>query len=200
MIPTLNSNGTGGGDKGRSIKFLYSYGGRILPRHSDGELRYFGGHTRILAVDCSTTFAELMVKFGESCGSSVSLKCKLPTEDLDVLVSVTSDDDLSNLVAEYLRVSSSTHQDLKIRAILFPLKSIKTVSPSSSSAVFTVDSSSPAAPSYRYDGRVSPMPPPPPTSRFPLSFQRVTGHVRRHPCCGKGSFSQSYSTPRWNHT
>ena len=34
-----------------TIKFLCSYGGRILPRYPDGKLRYLGGHTRVLAVD-----------------------------------------------------------------------------------------------------------------------------------------------------
>ncbi|XP_047314419.1 uncharacterized protein LOC124918258 [Impatiens glandulifera] len=186
MTESLNSNSTGEADK---IKFLYSYGGKIYPRHSDGKLRYFGGHTRILAVDCLTSFTELMMKFGESCGFSVSLKCKLPNEDLDVLVSVTSDDDLANIIDEYNR---HPHQDLKIRAILFPLKSIKQVSPSVS-AGSSIDSSG----TTTSRGRFSPLAP-----RFPMYFQKVTGDVRRHPCCGEGSFSQSYTsnTPRWNHT
>ncbi|BAT99483.1 hypothetical protein VIGAN_10092900 [Vigna angularis var. angularis] len=40
-----------------TIKFLCSYGGRILPRYPDGKLRYLGGHTRVLAVDRSITFS-----------------------------------------------------------------------------------------------------------------------------------------------
>ena len=34
-----------------SVKFLCSYGGRILPRHTDGTLRYVGGDNRVLSVD-----------------------------------------------------------------------------------------------------------------------------------------------------
>lgn len=41
----------------RIIKFLYSYGGKILPRRIDGKLRYVGGHTRVLAVDRSISYA-----------------------------------------------------------------------------------------------------------------------------------------------
>ncbi|KAK6148310.1 hypothetical protein DH2020_019222 [Rehmannia glutinosa] len=124
MTEKLNSNSNGT----KNIKFLYSYGGKIIPRPSDGLLRYVGGFTRVLAVDRSITFAELMVKFGESCGSSMNLKCKLPTEDLDVLVSIKSDEELRIVIEEYERVSPET----KIRAVLFPIKSLKKVSPPSS--------------------------------------------------------------------
>ncbi|XP_052187855.1 uncharacterized protein LOC127798369 isoform X2 [Diospyros lotus] len=125
-----------------TIKFLCSYGGKILPRYPDGKLRYQGGHTRILAVDRSISFAELLVKMGELCGTSVSLRCQLPTEDLDALVSITSDEDLVNLIEEYDRAASP-----KIRAFLSPPKSAKRVSPPPSAAasprsVYSVGSSS----------------------------------------------------------
>ncbi|KZV34748.1 hypothetical protein F511_00650 [Dorcoceras hygrometricum] len=107
------------------IKFLYSYGGKIIPRHSDGALRYTGGFTRVLSADRSITFIELMVKFGESCGSSMNLTCKLPSEDLDLLVSVKSDEELRNVIEEYERASP----EMKIRAVLFPMKAAKKVSP-----------------------------------------------------------------------
>ncbi|KAK1407215.1 hypothetical protein QVD17_38829 [Tagetes erecta] len=108
-----------------TIKFLYSYAGKILPRNTDGNLRYIGGHTRVLTTNRSITFSELIVKFFESCGFSVNLKFKLPSEDLDVLVSVTCDEDLRSVIEEYNRVST----ELKIRVLLFPVNSLKTISP-----------------------------------------------------------------------
>ncbi|KAJ4961532.1 hypothetical protein NE237_021442 [Protea cynaroides] len=129
--------------KANTIKFLCSYGGKILPRYPDGKLRYVGGETRVLAVDRSVPFAELLVKLGELCGSSVCLRCQLPTEDLDALVSITSDEDLANLIEEYDRASiyrekaaspSFSSCPLKIRAFLSLPKSVKKVSPSSSSS------------------------------------------------------------------
>jgi hypothetical protein len=55
------------------------------------------------------------------CGwEAVSLRCQLPTEDLDALVSVTSKDDLSNLLEEYDAASRDRLQPLKVRAFLFP--------------------------------------------------------------------------------
>ncbi|XAR48105.1 hypothetical protein NMG60_11030819 [Bertholletia excelsa] len=108
-----------------TIKFLCSYGGRIHPRLSDGKLRYHGGETRVLSVDRSISFAELLVKLGELCGSSVMLRCQLPTEDLDALVSITSDEDVANLIEEYDRAAVS----IKIRAFLSPPKSAKKISP-----------------------------------------------------------------------
>ncbi|KAF7806039.1 PB1 domain protein [Senna tora] len=116
------------------IKFLCSYGGKILPRGTDGMLRYVGGHTRVLAVHPSISFSELMVKLGELCGSSVTLKCPLPNGDLETLISVTSDEDLANIIEIYDEASSSLAHPLKTRAILSPPMSLKKVSPPPSSA------------------------------------------------------------------
>ena len=42
-----------------TIKFLCSYGGKILPCYTDGTLRYTRGLTRVLAVDRSISFTGL---------------------------------------------------------------------------------------------------------------------------------------------
>ncbi|KAJ8640063.1 hypothetical protein MRB53_016757 [Persea americana] len=112
------------------IKFLCSYGGKILPRYPDGKLRYVGGETRVLAVDRSVPFSDLLLKLGELYGSAVSLRCQLPTEDLDALVSITCDEDLINLVEEYDRANRDRADPLKIRAFLAPPKSSKISPPS----------------------------------------------------------------------
>ncbi|XLS49898.1 hypothetical protein HN51_010575 [Arachis hypogaea] len=115
---------------GRTIKLLCSYGGKIiLPRATDGELRYIGDHTKVLTVDlflvffcdCSLTVsvsrcANLLVKLGELCGSSVTLRCQLPNEDLETLISVTNDEDLTHIIEEYDRALSKLPHPLKIRA------------------------------------------------------------------------------------
>ncbi|XP_061372740.1 protein PAL OF QUIRKY-like [Gastrolobium bilobum] len=109
-----------------TIKFLCSYRGKILPRYPDGKLRYLGGQTRVLAVDRTIQFSELLSKLEELCGSSVRhLRCQLPAEDLDALVSITSDEDLANLIEEYDRVMSPP---LKIRAFLSPPRSLNKLS------------------------------------------------------------------------
>ncbi|KAK6920639.1 PB1 domain [Dillenia turbinata] len=137
---------------------------------------------------------ELMVKFGECCGNSVSLKCKLPNEDLDVLVSIKSDEDLSNLMEEYDRLAAvKKNRDFKIRAVLFPIESLKKISPTPS-----IDSrSSPTSPilgsDYRYVHRVSP----PPTAR-----RRFSGEGCCHACCGgtgrEKQRQRLYFVPSWN--
>uniref|UniRef100_A0A7N0TF94 PB1 domain-containing protein n=1 Tax=Kalanchoe fedtschenkoi TaxID=63787 RepID=A0A7N0TF94_KALFE len=137
-----------------TVKFLCSYGGKILPRYPDGKLRYHGGHTRVLAVDRSVSFAELMVKLGELCGASVSLRCQLPSEDLDALVSITSDEDLANLIEEYDKAAAAAvmkSSSLKIRAFLSPPKLVKKVSPPPSVSSPTSSSSSPFS-SVTYSG------------------------------------------------
>lgn len=58
----------------------------------------------------------------------MNLKCKLPSEDLDVLVSIKSDEELKNIIDEYDRVSEFSHQELKVRAILPPVQSVNKLS------------------------------------------------------------------------
>ncbi|XP_023545453.1 uncharacterized protein LOC111804876 isoform X2 [Cucurbita pepo subsp. pepo] len=175
-----------------TIKFLCSYGGKILPRYPDGELRYHGGETRLLAFNRSISFSgnrlfslslslfhfpidlvmvfnfgvsesyttDLLLKFGELCGTSISVsfRCQLPKEDLDALVSITSDEDLANLIEEYDRAaSSSSSSSLKIRAFLFPPKYAKRISPPSSMASFSSSSSlSSMSAAHRCFRRMSP--------------------------------------------
>ncbi|XP_010471064.1 PREDICTED: uncharacterized protein LOC104750903 [Camelina sativa] len=118
-----------------TVKFLCSYGGRITPRYPDGKLRYHGGDTRVLSVTRSVSFTELASKISAVCGMTVStLRCQLPTDDLDALVTVTSDEDLNNLMEEYDLASMTP---VKIRVFLSPLRSTttkKNSSPTSSNA------------------------------------------------------------------
>lgn len=123
-----------------TLKFLCSYGGKILPRYPDGKLRYLGGETRVLAVDRSISFSELLLKLGELCGTTVGLRCQLPTEDLDALISIKCDEDLANLIEEYDRAAAAA-TPLKIRAFL-SLPANKISSPPSSSASSSKSSSS----------------------------------------------------------
>ncbi|GFQ02787.1 hypothetical protein PHJA_002422600 [Phtheirospermum japonicum] len=113
----------------KTIKFLYSYGGKIVPRPIDGKLRYADDHTCVLSVDRSIAYSELMVKFGELCGSSMNLKCKLPSDDLDLLVMIKSDEELYAVIEDYESTSSPM---AKIRAVLFSVRSAKKASPPSS--------------------------------------------------------------------
>ncbi|GMI70782.1 hypothetical protein like AT3G26510 [Hibiscus trionum] len=149
-----------------TIKFLCSYGGKILPRYPDGKLRYHGGETRVLAVDRSIPFSELISKMAEMYGGkSVILRCQLPTEDLDALVSITSDEDLANLIEEYDRIASPP-SSLKIRAFLsLPKSAKKPISPPPSSSASSSKSSSPSS-----------------TPRFPC-IRQIPGSPVAFPLC-----------------
>lgn len=61
LSPTSICSGGGGGAcvvvGGSRIKILCSFGGRIMPRPSDGALKYIGGETRVLAVPRSIPFS-----------------------------------------------------------------------------------------------------------------------------------------------
>ncbi|XP_024521903.1 uncharacterized protein LOC112343139 [Selaginella moellendorffii] len=107
----------------KRVKMMCSYGGRILPRPHDNQLRYMGGETRILVVKKEIAYKDLMAKLSHLAGKSFLLKYQLPNEDLDALVSVTSDEDVKNMMDEFdkmvSRDRSSDGAAVKLRVFLF---------------------------------------------------------------------------------
>ncbi|KAL0862713.1 hypothetical protein Bca101_041831 [Brassica carinata] len=81
-------------------KFLCSFGGRIIPRPRDQKLRYVGGETRIIRISKTISFQELMIRMTEIFPEVRTIKYQLPGEDLDALVSVSSDEDIQNMMEE----------------------------------------------------------------------------------------------------
>src|ERR1044072_8541635 len=55
------------------VRFICSFGGKILPRPSDNQLRYVGGDTRIVAVNRSIPFSSLVHKLSKLCGNTFSV-------------------------------------------------------------------------------------------------------------------------------
>ncbi|KAI3735921.1 hypothetical protein L6452_15447 [Arctium lappa] len=108
------------------LRMMCSYGGHIIPRPHDKSLCYMGGETRIVVADRHTSLADLCSRLSGSLlhGRQFSLKYQLPSEDLDSLVSVTTDEDLDNMVEEYDRLNSSnpSSKPLRLRLFLFLLK------------------------------------------------------------------------------
>ena len=92
---------------GGRIKFMCSFGGKILPRPGDGKLRYAGGDTRIISIYRHLKYNDLMFKMQQLYGQPVLLKYQLPNEDLDALISVSCDEDVDNMMEEYDRLQSS---------------------------------------------------------------------------------------------
>ncbi|XP_077221882.1 RAF-like serine/threonine-protein kinase 24 isoform X2 [Tasmannia lanceolata] len=88
------------------VKFLCSFAGSILPRPQDGKLRYVGGETRIVSLPHDVNYAELMVRMRELFEGVSVLKYQQPDEDLDALVSVVNDDDVTNMMEEYDKLGS----------------------------------------------------------------------------------------------
>ncbi|XP_020205843.1 uncharacterized protein LOC109791006 [Cajanus cajan] len=113
----------GGSDEsasGRKVKFLCSFGGKILPRPSDGMLRYVGGQTRIISVRRDVSFNDLVQKMVDTYGQALVIKYQLPEEDLDALVSVSCPDDVENMMEEYEKlVERSSDGSAKLRVFLF---------------------------------------------------------------------------------
>lgn len=100
------------------MKFLCSYGGKILPISADGHLKYVGGETRFVAVPRDITFSELMKKLSSEFEADMVLKYQVIPEDFDVLVSVRTNEDVKHMFDEYDRHGSEG--TAKLRAFLFP--------------------------------------------------------------------------------
>ncbi|KAL5698419.1 mitogen-activated protein kinase kinase kinase [Ranunculus cassubicifolius] len=104
----------------KKVKFLCSFGGKILPRPSDGVLRYVGGQTRIISVRSDISFQELVHKMIDVYGKPVIIKYQLPDGELDALVSVSCPEDLENMMDEYGKLAeSSSNGSAKLRVFLF---------------------------------------------------------------------------------
>lgn len=104
----------------KKIKFLCSFGGRILPRPNDGKLRYVGGETRIISIRKNITHEELTRKTSAICNQTHIIKYQLPGEDLDALISVCSDEDLHHMIEEYEELERAGGSQ-RLRIFLIPL-------------------------------------------------------------------------------
>ncbi|OVA06778.1 Phox/Bem1p [Macleaya cordata] len=105
------------------VRFMCSFGGQILPRPHDNQLRYVGGDTRIVAVHRGTTFSGLLTKLSKLSGNTdITIKYQLPNEDLDALISVSTDEDVENMMDEYDRLIQGSNPKLaRLRLFLFPV-------------------------------------------------------------------------------
>ncbi|KAG0461894.1 hypothetical protein HPP92_020370 [Vanilla planifolia] len=101
------------------VKFLCSFGGKILPRPGDGKLRYVGGETRIFSMRKDISFENFMQKTTSIFSPPHSIKYQLPGEDLDALISVSSDEDLQNMMDEYYGLEKADGSQ-KLRIFLIP--------------------------------------------------------------------------------
>ncbi|XP_027351725.1 uncharacterized protein LOC113862751 isoform X2 [Abrus precatorius] len=158
-VPTLRryeasqSNGfSGSGTLDDSLpgkmKFLCSFGGKILPRPSDGKLRNVGGDTHIISIRTDISWEELMKKTLGICNQPHTIKYQLPGEDLDALISVSSDEDLQNLKEEYHGLKRLEGSQ-KLRIFLVPLGETEETSSTDASAVQLSD------PDYQYVAAVN---------------------------------------------
>lgn len=125
------------------MKFLCSFGGKILPRPSDGRLRYVGGETHIISIRKDISWEELVKKTLGICSHPHTIKYQLPGEDLDALISVSSDEDLQNMIEEYHGLESHEGSQ-KLRIFLVPLGESEETSSTEGSAVKQND------PDYQY--------------------------------------------------
>lgn len=151
-IPSMSKRGSGSGvlsDSQRGkIKFLCSSGGKILPRPSDGKLRYVGGETHIFIVQKNLSFDELVRRTSEFCNQPHTIKYQLPGEDLDALISVASNEDLQNMIEEYNGLGSDDGSS-RLRIFLVPL------SESDSTATIETSASMQSNPDYQYVAAVN---------------------------------------------
>ncbi|KAI3785196.1 hypothetical protein L1987_44310 [Smallanthus sonchifolius] len=103
------------------VKLMCSYGGKIHHRPHDRKLSYVGGDTKILTVDRSINFSNLLSKLNALCeyNFEIQLKYKLPGQDLDALVSVFDDEDVENMLFEYDLLRRISATPIRLRLFVF---------------------------------------------------------------------------------
>ncbi|KAK3008606.1 hypothetical protein RJ639_014348 [Escallonia herrerae] len=111
-------------EKEEKVKLMFSYGGKIQARPHDNQLVYAGGDTKIMTVDRTVGFHDIVAKLNGLFGlnsSQFCLKYQLPGEGLDSLVSLIDDDDLVHMMFEYDRLHRISSKPARIRLFMFPL-------------------------------------------------------------------------------
>ncbi|XP_039015035.1 LOW QUALITY PROTEIN: uncharacterized protein LOC120145211 [Hibiscus syriacus] len=106
------------------MKVLCSFGGKILPRPSDRKLRYVGGETRIIRIRKDISWQEFKQKILTIYDQTEVIKYQLPGEDFDALVSVSSDDDLQNMMEECSELLDKEASQ-KLRMFMFSLSDLE---------------------------------------------------------------------------
>ncbi|OMO78487.1 Phox/Bem1p [Corchorus capsularis] len=106
------------------MKVLCSFGGKILPRPSDGKLRYVGGETRIIRIRKDISWQELKQRILAIYDQVHVIKYQLPGEDFDALVSVSSDEDLQNMMEECNELEDKEASQ-RLRMFLFSLSDLE---------------------------------------------------------------------------
>ncbi|KAL6856086.1 hypothetical protein ACP4OV_018888 [Aristida adscensionis] len=115
---------------GPQVRLMCSFGGRILPRPGDRQLRYVGGETRIVSLPrAAASYAALLAALAKAAPALFApaaprpaLKYQLPHDDLDSLISVSSDDDVDHLMDELDRLSdlaATLAKPPRLRVFLF---------------------------------------------------------------------------------
>ncbi|CAL9122834.1 unnamed protein product [Musa textilis] len=105
-------------DDSPRVKFLCSFGGSILPRPIDGRLRYVGGETRIVTVPRDVSYDELLARMRELFDGASIIKYQQPDEDLDALVSLVNDEDVTNMMEEYDKLGTAGDGSTWLRIFL----------------------------------------------------------------------------------
>ncbi|CAL1361597.1 unnamed protein product [Linum trigynum] len=167
------------------MKLLCSSGGKILPRPGDGKLRYVGGETRIISISKSQSWIELVRKTSYICSQPHYIKYQLPGEDLDALISVSSDEDLQNMIEEHYGLENLGASP-RLRIFLIPMGEVENLS----SFEVTKTSIQQSSPDYHYvaavNGISDPSPRKIPTDRssasaLPIRFSRNPSFSKRAP-------------------
>ncbi|XP_021736399.1 uncharacterized protein LOC110702948 [Chenopodium quinoa] len=113
---------------GAKLRLMCSYGGHIIPRPHDKNLCYVGGETRIVVAERNTSLADLTARLSHSLldNRKFTFKYQLPNEELDSLISVSTDEDLDNMIEEYDRIAAnnsfSKSTSGRLRLFLFMAK------------------------------------------------------------------------------
>jgi len=89
------------------MKFLCNFGGRFLPRPIDGKLRYAGGEKHLIQISRGMSWQGLISKTTKLIRQAHIVKYHLPGEQVNVLISVASDDDVHHMIDECIVLEES---------------------------------------------------------------------------------------------
>ncbi|KAH0463855.1 hypothetical protein IEQ34_006641 [Dendrobium chrysotoxum] len=103
------------------VRIRCRFGGKLMPRLSNGALHYVGGQTYRTDFRRDTTLQEFYYKMEDIYGGPAAIRYKLSDQNRDTLVSILSTEDLDNMLDEYdCLLEAPGGQYTRLEVFLFP--------------------------------------------------------------------------------
>ena len=102
------------------LRLMCSFGGKIVIQGR--KQHYFGGDTRLVVLEHDCSYSSLVAQIRGTCSTSIPLviKCQLPGESFNYLITIANDEDLVNVIKEQEEFNTSHESTSRLHFFVSP--------------------------------------------------------------------------------